>query len=130
MITRIRFTLTMNRKLTNEDIVSPGGYEIEVDGKRTGFDFFTSYSSFFNNSVTYEAEELDLTAFPNSENITPALLKKAIFTEFYIDTDDDETLYPINISNLVIEFADGSIIKITQKKLGDIVNIFKSMHTE
>lgn len=57
MITRIRFKLIMNRELTEADVVSPGGYEIEVNNKRIGFDFFTSYSSFVKNTVIYEASQ-------------------------------------------------------------------------
>ncbi len=66
----VRFTRDINKK---KDYLSPGGYEMIMNGKRVQFDFVTSYGNVSEKEpdvCIFRLVEPDIDAFPGFKDVT------------------------------------------------------------
>lgn len=120
----IEHTIRMNRPVTENDLISPGGYEILFDtGESIQFDFMDTYQFHDNDMVTHQCEHLDVESFPESEKLAALLQEHKVvkLVEFYVDVEGCASeIRPLSISNFYFEFDDGTSLSLNK----DIINAY------
>ena len=111
MLSMMSYDITFDKELEKStDWISPGGFEIKINGENIGFDFenYYAYIDKTNPKILHvEHFSLDVDCFPDAVKINPQNLLEGAFTEFYIESDR-ENISPISISNLEFEFEEDS----------------------
>lgn len=138
MLNKIRFNLRFNRKIAVDrdykktvcttDYISPGGYEITNKKNNFGFDFEDSYWNRDDqkpDTIHYHAKNLAVDEYPESSKITPETIINGKFTEFFIYTDDDANLIPLEINNVVFEFDDTEV-QLSPAQIKEINKLFQT----
>lgn len=105
--------IKFQRNMTDEDFVSPGGYEaVMKDGRRFAFDF-TEYEGGSDRKdasiLQYCQKDPDISAFPDIENFSYRDFAENFdhFEEFYLDTEGcGPDLYPVELVSLEIDFNE------------------------
>lgn len=77
-----------------KDYLSPGGYEMILNGKPIQFDFMTSYGNLSKTELdvcVFELEEPDIVSFPDFALITPNDIREVSdIIECFVYTGEDE----------------------------------------
>ena len=114
----IEHTIRMNRLVTENDPISPGGYELLFDtGESIQFDFMDTYQFHDNDMVTHQCEHLDVDSFPDAEKLAELLQNHKVIklVEFYVDVEGCESeIHPLSIDNFYFEFDDGSSVSLDE----------------
>lgn len=121
MLHTICMDIRFNRQVNpDKDFVSPGGYEMVIDGKSVRFDF-TNYEGNVDKSdssiVHMEATWLDTETFPESAKITKKMMKNITkISEFFVYTGEaDETdLQPVELLAVTLYDDKGNPYNIPQ----------------
>lgn len=103
MLLRVKFKRAVDGQ---KDNISPGGYEMIMNGRSVQFDFCTSHAdvSQYNPAIVdFTLNDADITAFPDFANVTEDDLNNiSSVTDCYVYTGEDEEtdLEPVSIKKL------------------------------
>ncbi len=109
--------VVMDRDVVEEMYLSPGGYEIVLDGKEVAFDFNGSgVDCLGGDAISITGFwGVDEKAFPGvGKVLTKDALSRAKFSEFYVFTGDEEgepEIHPKRVGFLRFDFDDGSSLE-------------------
>ena len=128
MILKMQLQVEFNRDIDrNKDYISPGGYEMVMNGKKVQFDFCVSYGNICTDErsvCTFQLEQPDYDSFPDFERVGIDELKNITeITECYIYTGEDgesdlkET--EINSISFVISDSKTPVIEIPKQVISD-----------
>lgn len=122
-ITGMNVVLSTNQTFENDELLSLGQFEIELqDNSKVSFDFLDSEHLIDNEHKMYNVtlENLDLMTFPDAVNITANDIKHMKhFIEFYIDLEDtsiNSNDFEFNIEECEMYFSDGFTIILSKLK--------------
>lgn len=124
MLHTICMDIRFNRQVNpDKDFVSPGGYEMVMDGKSVRFDF-TNYEGNVDKSdssiVHMEATWLDTETFPESAKITKKMMKNITkISEFfvYVGEAGETDLQPVALIAVTLYDDEGNPYNIPQSVL-------------
>lgn len=87
----VRFTRDIDK---NMDYLSPGGFEMIMNGKQVQFDFVRSYGDISeknHNVCIFRLVEPDIDAFPKFKDVTPEDIKNiSEIVECFVYTGEDD----------------------------------------
>lgn len=110
MLTMMSYDIIFEKKLERiRDWVSPEYYEIEIDGKIIGFDFFEYMGEIDKTDpriLHMKHHILDVDSFPDAAKINPQNLLIGEFREFYVECEEDN--FPVSITNLEFKFEENT----------------------
>lgn len=125
MFLRMRFNREVDKQ---EDYISPGGYEMVMNGRMVQFDFCSSYAEVcqYNPAmVNFVLKNIDVAAFPDFANVTEDDLKNiSSITDCYVYTGEDketdlEAVSIKGLSFLIVSQTDTQEIVVPQQVLND-----------
>lgn len=96
----MELVLEMDRSISAEHILSPGGYELRFEnGATIAFDFYESISESDGKTASFIAKDLDTDAFPEAISLAENLLTSKIeeIVECYVDTEGGADINPVKI---------------------------------
>lgn len=117
------FTVEFDREVNTDHYISPGTMQIEFcDGTVIPFDFKWSVSSINGKCVTFEEQELDLTAYPSSamlkEYLRASHVSKLEMVYIYTgEADEDPAIKPVKIRDFGISDSVESLKFIADEDL-------------
>lgn len=125
--------LEMDRPITEDHYIVPGGFIFSFNNQNVEFDFSESFrhnDETINSHVAFVLKDLDTLAFPKSEAMLSSSFLKSIdkIEDFFVYTGEEDEP-EINLNRIVdINFVlDGEVIRIPQ----DILNAYNEIiHTE
>ena len=124
MVLQIRFNREIDK---DKDYISPGGYEMVMNGKNVQFDFCDHYGTICltdRSICTFQLEHPDYDSFPKIEKVTLDDLKNiSKITECFVYTDEEgeSNLEPIEIVSISFVIPDSKtpVIEISDKVINE-----------
>jgi len=127
--------IRFNRPLTADDYISPGGYEMSMNGKYVRFDFHM-YAGSINKKDPYLADFL--MTFPDSDSFYDLVFLSvndletvSSLEDFFVDTRDskDSDLYAVGLDYLTFTVSTPRPKDIiVSKEILDTAKITESIH--
>ena len=132
IIKSISFKVELNRDLDDDEMISPGSYNItSTDTFNLDFMDFEGYRR-GNGIIEVIHKNLDTKSFPKSVYITPSIIENGIFTDFYIDLEGcREDVRVLRVFDVEIEYDNGESIRVNDNKVKhvlDELNYYQCVH--